>query len=565
MVKKIFEFFFFFIFKKHFKFYFKIEYPNILKPLEPTIEILEKTECILECIIVGNPSPSISWFKNKAMLSENDNIIFESNQADGLYRCLIKSSELTDGGTYMIKAKNAVGEVLSTTQLSIVTAPKITRNIGISGANTGVLKNMTSENNFTLIEKSPLKLDCQIQATPKAIVTWFKNSSEIKQDERIKFENKQNDYSIAFKTVSIDDSGEYEVKAENNSGVVTSKIQVSVCSLPVIIQKLTDAETVLGKDDKHEFICLFRGKPKPELIWFFNDKPLPNLPFYSAFDDETMSEDKIETYKATLRIDKIDFEVAGQYKCCIKNCAGEAQSSGNLVVLKTPVIIERLPEKLEVLEGKEIKLKCILDADCTPTPTVSWFKGQTALVASKKIQISKPVIDKEANTITYTISVFESSSTDCGTYTVKISNKALTVESSCLVEIIAPPKIIKDMKKSIECNEGDSVSLEVHATGKPAPAFKWYHVDSVTSNEIEVLEKPDTIVISSNENKVFTLEFKIISKMDCGTYILRLANDAGKIESVTNIIINGMCYQNFFFFFFLVFNKFKHCQQSQFR
>ena len=157
-----------------------------MKPLDSIVECLEKAQCNLECIIGGNPMPIVSWFKNKTTLTENDNIIFEVNQDDGIYKCLIKSCEMIDAGTYVVKAKNAVGEVTSTSQLSIVTIPKVIKNLVLSGTNPSVLKNKSNENIIYLIEKSSLKLDCQIQGTPKPIIKGFKNDVEIKQDDRIK-------------------------------------------------------------------------------------------------------------------------------------------------------------------------------------------------------------------------------------------------------------------------------------------------------------------------------------------------------------------------------------------
>ncbi len=41
--------------------FFVVEMPSILKPLEPTVECLEKEQCSLECIIIGTPTPTISW------------------------------------------------------------------------------------------------------------------------------------------------------------------------------------------------------------------------------------------------------------------------------------------------------------------------------------------------------------------------------------------------------------------------------------------------------------------------------------------------------------------------
>jgi hypothetical protein len=85
-----------------------------------------------------------------------------------------------------------------------------------------------------------------------------------------------------MKSVLLDDLGEYEVKGENNSGFVTSKINFEVCSVTFVVRKLVDGEAVAGKDDKFEFTCMYHGKPKPEILWYFNNKSLPEHPYYTV-------------------------------------------------------------------------------------------------------------------------------------------------------------------------------------------------------------------------------------------------------------------------------------------
>lgn len=439
---------------------------------------------------------------------------------------------ISDAGVFTVKAKNAVGEAISSSQLIVLSPPKFVKELTLAS------KAPSRSEVLTLMEKTQLKLDCQITGVPKPNLTWFKDDQELQFDDRIKGETKQIDHSLIIKSLVSNDEGLFEARCENSCGSASSKVFVEVNSLPVFVQKIADSELTVGKDQKHEFVCLYQGRPKPEITWYFNENSINELDdTYLISSEEIDQETKV--FKSVLAINKIDLKMAGQYRCKLKNSSGEISQVTTLTVLKLFNFISKLPERLEIVEGKEIKLNCQIGDDCIPVPIGTWLKDRNSITASKRITTSKPLIDKENSSIAYSLSITDATQLDSGTYTLKLASKSETFESACQVEIISAPKIIKDIKQSIECNENQNILLEVHAIGKPQPKFKWYQLSALDGTQKEISEDTENITILLNDSKIYSLHFKSISKSDEGSYILKLSNNAGEIETKATIKINS--------------------------
>lgn len=89
------------------------EPPEILEPLS-SITVKKFEEVTLSTIIVGNPEPTIEWFKNGQQLTR------PSPKKDGnTYKVTILNAKPTDTATYTVKAKNPLGEVETIGNLSV--------------------------------------------------------------------------------------------------------------------------------------------------------------------------------------------------------------------------------------------------------------------------------------------------------------------------------------------------------------------------------------------------------------------------------------------------------------
>lgn len=499
--------------------------PEFTKPLNQASESLEKSQCILEVSATGNPAPNITWIKNKITLNETSNERYKFENIDeNTFRLVINDCEIEDSGYYVAKAKNTIGESSTSTQLTVVTVPKITKRLNLYNS-----PSVNEQDPRVVVNvKQPLKLECAITGVPKPNVFWTRDDMRLNSSDKIKLDNKVDTYVLTIKEATVHDEGKYSVIAENSYGSVTTDLIVTVNSPPVFIENLKNVEVNVDKNENCELAVVYDGKPKPEVTWQFGDRTLERSSSDYSISEEINEETNQNRSVLRLKTNKAD--LAGTYKCKLKNQVSELVSSANLSVLKAPKFINELPQTVEVLEKKEIKLDVSVNDDCSPKPTIVWTKDGNTLSASKKIIISKPQPDASTNSVIYSLVINDASVSDCGSYSVKVSNNVDNIESSSTIEVLCPPKITKDLKQTIECTNGEPFALEVTAQGKPKPDYVWYHNDSeVNSADINS---------GMRDNNVFYLKFDKILMENSGTYNLKLSNKAGIAESKCNVVVN---------------------------
>lgn len=448
----------------------------------------------------------------------------------------IKNSTNEDSGIYLATIKNQLGQVSTQTKVNVLSGPKFSKELSLSTCNTQVSESKTEEYSVLSVnQKSILRLECQINAQPKPVIKWFKNDEEIQTNEKTKLENKQDYYYLTIKDCSLRDRGLYRVHAENNCGISVSQIFVDINSVPVIIKGLSNTEITLSeKEQEFEIVLNHQSKPKAEVTWLFSEKQIRTDDSHYSIENELSSSDSDE-YTSKLKIHNLSVTDAGSYKCKVKNSVGEVVSAGILSILKGQLFIEKLPSTLDLKEKSEIKFECKLE-DSNPKSTVTWLKDGNQLAASKRILISKPSVEQGTNNTIYNLTIQDASVTDSGIYTIKSVSKISTIECSSQVNILSAPKITKDLKPSLQCIAGDKVSLEVTATGKPDPDYKWLYLN-LENSETEIISN-ESITVAKN-NSVYSLTINKMTKELKGKYTLRLSNNAGTAEATCNLIVDG--------------------------
>lgn len=481
--------------------------------------------------------------KDRITINENDDerikFLSESlSQNQTKFSLIIKNSTNENSGNYIATIKNLLGQTSTQSKVNILSGPQIIKELFLSTCSTQASETKTDEYNvLSLNQKSNFRLECQINGQPKPVIKWYQDEKELFNNEKLKLENKQDNYFVTIKDFSMKDRGLYKIEAKNDCGISTSKVFIEINTPPVLIKGLTNSEIVLSDNEQVlELVCSYIAKPKADVLWILGEKQIrPDNIHSSIIEESSIDSNGQEIFTSILKIQNLSLADAGVYKCKFKNCVGEIATSGTLSLLKGQLFSIKLPLQLEMKEKNEIKLECKLD-DSNPKSVVSWFKDGIALSASKRILISKPIIEPENNNTVYSITVLDSTGVDSGIYTVKSVSKLATIESSCDVSILSAPKITKDLKPTLQCSAGNELALEVTATGKPDPEYKWFWLNQ-ENNEIEILSS-DTIKISRTNNIYSLLFTKIITQMK-GKYILRLTNNAGTAEASCSILIDG--------------------------
>nr|XP_023657553.1 titin-like isoform X3 [Paramormyrops kingsleyae] len=112
--------------KHKFTFSFDVsaEAPQVIRELE-NISCPEGQTAILECILMGDPCPTITWFHDDVCLNTAvTKYRFESQ--DKLYRLYINDFSYLDVGTYKLVAKNKLGQIESISDVSFDTSVEST-------------------------------------------------------------------------------------------------------------------------------------------------------------------------------------------------------------------------------------------------------------------------------------------------------------------------------------------------------------------------------------------------------------------------------------------------------
>lgn len=476
-------------------------------------------------------------------MSEDERIKLIINDKEETYSLVIKNTSISDGATYILKAKNLLGEVVTNCQLIILSPPKFTKPLSLASCTTQfdvaeVDEEQEKIKKFCINEKAQLKIESQVIGLPKPSIKWLKNENEIKIDDKIKIESKQDTHSLTIKNFSQNETGAYLIFAENEIGSAKNKIHLDINFAPVIIKPLSNIETESKENLKIELVCTFMAKPSAEVTWLFGDKLIKfddDQSHYVMLNEKESDESGNKVSK--LIINDATINDSGLYKCKLKNVAGEVITSSTVTVVKPAIIIEPLPENLDITEKKEIKLVCKIQ-DSAPKSTITWFKDNVLVNNSKKFVIGKPSVEESTGLTVYSLSILDSALTDAGKYTIKCTSKISTIESSCNVLIIVPPKIIKDLKPKLECVEGENIHLEVTATGKPSLEYKWYFFNIELNSEQEITPEKESFKTLNPSENVFSMDVTYIKSHMKGKYLLKLSNKAGTVETSCDLIVN---------------------------
>ncbi|XP_043082202.1 obscurin isoform X20 [Puntigrus tetrazona] len=330
-----------------------------------------------DCVIVGNPPPTVRWFKDGKMLEENDHYMINEDQ-EGHHQLIITAVLPTDMGVYRCMAENDSAISSSKAELRVdmscssdydtaADATETSSYVSAKGyvsssehrdteafesvAEDEQLPQVVDElHDLFLSPGAPIaKMSVRVKGFPTPRVYWFKDGTPLQASSRIVLSTERDQHSLEILDVKREDTGEYSAYISNIAGSAYSSAQLSVLApgeRPTQ-GRMRDLKVPLVPP---RFLERFSNKKvKPGASMTFSVKvegsPTPSVNWLKEVSDKDVLWIKADTpgYKVassgrqhSLILMEVEKKHAGMYTCIATNRAGQSVNTARLDVETAP-------------------------------------------------------------------------------------------------------------------------------------------------------------------------------------------------------------------------------------
>uniref|UniRef100_A0AAF5HXT5 Uncharacterized protein n=1 Tax=Strongyloides stercoralis TaxID=6248 RepID=A0AAF5HXT5_STRER len=401
---------------------------------------------------------TLDWYLNDKKLESDGNINIVDHQ-DGSFHINIRSPTESMTGTLKCVAKNKAGECSSTGKLN-VGKPKP------PGSPPQFTKELQEKENT---EGESVKFSTIVSGDLPITIKWYLNNSEVVSiDEKIKvkYEEDTGKTSIRIYKLSLDQTGEIKVKAENKYGEAIATTQLKVTKkleLPKFTNDMKSMQVVEGTPAT--FSCSVEGDPQPQCEWELNGKPIVE-------DDKVNVSQNGDTYSVTFLEPTLD--MTGEVAMVAKNAAGVKKQIATLSVRElgcAPTFSEELKNIL-VNENETVLMTAKLGR-CKPEPIVTFLKDGSP-ISSDDEHVKTSISDDGS----IRVHILQAKASDQSRITIKAENSFGIGETSASIGVEKiraqkKPEFMSDIPPQT-IREGDSLTTKVIISGNPDPFVKWY-------------------------------------------------------------------------------------------
>ncbi|XP_067940287.1 hemicentin-1-like [Watersipora subatra] len=230
--------------------------------MSPLVELKQGETFFLKCmVIVGNPEPTIEWFKNGEAVSSVPGKTIISREGT----LTVTDVRVADEGEYMCRASNIGGTAMMHTVLDVRGNPiSLTDQHYFINENNGLEIFVTNTDDtaeyactarnpvgddtktylltirvppeitdfgpteYTVISGDPVTLQCQAAGTPMPTVQWRKNGNFLTSEDFASGLTIMADGSLRLSSARTGDEGLYSCVATNDAGKATKSIKLVV-------------------------------------------------------------------------------------------------------------------------------------------------------------------------------------------------------------------------------------------------------------------------------------------------------------------------------------------------
>ncbi|OCT61202.1 hypothetical protein XELAEV_18047225mg [Xenopus laevis] len=458
------------------------EPPRFVKKLDNATAVVgEPAE--LQAIVEGTQPITITWLKDKEeVVRESDNISLSF--VDNVTTLQFLNSKPENSGKYTCQVKNDAGSQECFASLAVLEPAVIVEK--------PLPTKVTAGDTCTL--------ECTVGGTPELTCTWFKDGTELTNDDKYKICFFGKVSSLKILSTGTDDSGQYVFDVKNNVGnsSCTATVEVSDRIIsPFFTRKLKETYGLLGSTTSME--CKVSGSPPILVSWSFN-----GIEIVSGGKYQTTLTDNT----CTLTISELTTADSGKYSCNANNIAGSDECSAVLSVKEPPSFLEK-PEPVEVLPGATVTFAAVIRG--TPPFKVAWYKEGAEITQGRDCNIT--LTDSLAVLELYSVSTSQS-----GNYSCHISNDA--GKDSCTTRLFVqePATFVKKLD-NYQTDAGKPIVLECTYTGTPPISVTWQ------KNNVDINQSERCNITTTEKSCI--LEFSSSSNDDDGEYTCSVKNAIG--------------------------------------
>ncbi|XP_045774450.1 obscurin isoform X4 [Maniola jurtina] len=160
------------------------------------------------------PTPDVKWYLGDVEITEKKSVYTRVDNGSS-HKLVLKEVTSELSGQYTCKVSNEMGQDSCQATFTVNRKPRITKSLIDMSVDVG----------------QTLKLEVEVEGCPEPRIMWYKDGQEVTTDARIKIERdtqRLENYHLTVTLIKEEDGGEYEVRAENEMGSVSSKSTVTV-------------------------------------------------------------------------------------------------------------------------------------------------------------------------------------------------------------------------------------------------------------------------------------------------------------------------------------------------